>query len=104
MTDQPLITITRVVDSEPDPETVGGLDYVIHCQALESWLAAGAARDKPQTVEDRRRAIAAEMRKLADAIEQGASPFSVTCEYAERRAAENRAHVAELRRAEMRSV
>lgn len=101
MQDEPLLTITRVLDNEIDPEAVGTLDYRVHCQALEKWLAAGRDRETPQ---ERQAAFAKELRQLADAIERGENPFTVTCEYAERRWAEHCHAWAERRRAEFKSV
>jgi hypothetical protein len=93
MQDEPLLTITRVIDYELDPEAVGGLDYRVHCQALERWLAAGVSRGQP--VSERQLAFAKELRSLAEAIEHANHPFVVTVEaagklWSERRAEMNR--------------
>lgn len=92
-----LITITKVIDSETGNETIGDLDYRIHCNALEQWLAGGAGRLTPQTVMDRRRALAKEMRDLADQLEvdQDLGPFAVTIRGAERLFAERKAKTEE---------
>jgi len=82
-----LITITKVADTETGLEVVGDLDYRIHCNALEQWLAGGAGRrDGKQTVAERRKALAAEMRGLADQLEseQDLGPFVVTIRGAEK--------------------
>lgn len=100
-----LITITKVVDTETGLETPGDLDYRIHCNALEQWLAGGAGYRKAQTVMDRCRALAAEMRQLADSLEadQDLGPFSVTIRGAEKLYAERRAKTDEwLRQTEGR--
>lgn len=80
-----LITITKVNDTETGLETVGDLDYRIHTNALEQWLAGGAGRRTPETVTDRRKALAAEMRQLADQLEadHDLGPFTVTIRGAE---------------------
>ena len=92
-----LITITKVIDTETGLETIGDLDYRIHCQSLEQWLASGAGKVKPQTVMDRREALAKELRWMADQIvaDQDLGPFSVTIRYAEKLWAERRAKTAE---------
>lgn len=107
MRDEPLLTITKVIDAETSHEVadVGSLDYRIHSQALENWLAAGAGRREPQSVTDRQRAFAKELRSLAGAMESGGHPFIVTIEFAERKATERRAEMAAwIREHEMRSV
>jgi hypothetical protein len=107
MKDAPLLTITKIIDAEMSHEVndVGSLDYRVHCQELENWLAAGAGRREQQTVRERQAMFAKELRSLADAMEQGANPFTVTIEYAEKKAAERRASLAEwLRKNEMRSL
>lgn len=107
MKDVPLLTITKIIDAEQSYEVadVGNLDYRVHCQELENWLAAGAGRREPQTVLERQAIFAKELRALADAMEQGASPFTVTIEYAEKKATERRASLADwLRKNEIRSV
>ena len=88
-----LITITKVTDTETGLETPGDLDYRIHCNALEQWLAGGAGRRTPQTVMDRRKALAREMRDLADQLEaeQDLGPFAVTIRDAEKLYADRRA-------------
>ncbi len=107
MKDAPLLTITKIIDAESSHEIadVGSLDYRVHCQALEQWLAGGAGRREPQPVSVRQRAFAAELRALADAMEAGTGPFAVTVESAERLATERRASTAEwIRRNEIGSV
>lgn len=88
-----LITITKVIDTETGLENVGDLDYRIHCQSLEQWLAGGAGRLKPQTVMDRRETLAKEFRWMADQLvaEQDLGPFSVTIREAEKLWAERKA-------------
>jgi hypothetical protein len=107
MKDVPLLTITKIIDAEMSHEVadVGNLDYCVHCQALEQWLAAGAGRREPQTVQARQNILARELRALADAIENGSNPFTVTIEFAEKMATERRAQTAEwMRKNEVRSV
>lgn len=100
----PLLTITKVLDCDWDPGAVGSLDYAVHCNAMVMWLSGGAGRREPQPVAERQRALAAELRALADHAEAGTGPFTVSVEDAEKRATEIRAQTAEWMRKEMRSV
>lgn len=96
-----LITITKVADSETGLENVGDLDYRIHCNALEQWLAGGAGRRTPQSVVDRRKLLAAELRALADNLDGDLGPFAVTVDGAEKLWADRRAKTEEwIRRTE----
>jgi hypothetical protein len=81
-----LITITKVIDTETGLETPGDLDYRIHCNALEQWLAGGAGRREPEPVMVRRQRLAAELRSLAESLESDSDlgPFSVTIHGAEK--------------------
>jgi len=88
-----LITITKVNDSETGLENIGDLDYRIHCNALEQWLARGAGQRTPMTVSEHRALLATELRALADYLDSATNqgPFTVTIEFAERLYAKNRA-------------
>ncbi len=92
-----LITITKVVDTETGIENIGDLDYRIHCNALEQWLAGGAGRLTPQTVMDRRQALAKELRWMADQLvaDQDLGPFAVTIRGAEQLFEERKAKTEE---------
>ena len=96
-----LITITKVNDTETGLEDVGDLDYRIHCNALENWLARGAGSRRTMTVMDQRQALAAELRMLADQLvaEQDLGPFAVTIRGAEKLYEERRAKTNEWLRA-----
>lgn len=92
-----LITITKVADTETGLENIGDLDYRIHCNALENWLARGAGSRRTMTVMDQRKALAAELRALADQLvaDQDLGPFSVTIRGAEKLYEERRAQTNE---------
>lgn len=80
MIDEPLLTITRVVDCDLGNSMPGDLDYRIHCSALEMWLSRG-------DVDSRRAQLATELRELADKLDGDGGPFKVTIEFARKRKA-----------------
>lgn len=87
MRETPLITFTKADDSGCGQRDPGDLDYIVHSDALTRWLSNGnhsAAED----VAVRSRALAAEMRQMADHLEHGTGPVSVSIELARKRYAE----------------
>jgi len=84
MRETPLITFTKADDSGCGTRDPGDLDYIIHGQDLERWLGNGNV-ERGEDVAVRSKALAAELRRMADALEQDASPVVVTLEFARKR-------------------
>lgn len=81
MRETPLITFAKADDSGCGQRDPGDLDYIIHSDALTRWLGNG-------DVADRARMLATELREMADHLDNGTGPVSVSCEFARKRRAE----------------
>lgn len=77
MRDTPLITFTKADDAGCGTRDPGDLDYRIHSEDLERWLGNGNV-ERGEDVPTRAKALASEMRKMADALERGEHPVSVS--------------------------
>lgn len=88
MRETPLITFTKADDSGCGQRDPGDLDYIIHSEDLIRWLSNGSAEHGDDGVTTRSRALAEEMRRMADALEAGNGPVTVSVEYARKRYAE----------------
>lgn len=77
MRETPLITFTKADDAGCGTREPGDLDYIIHSSDLERWLGNGNV-ERGEDVPARAKALAAEMRKMADALESGVHPVSVS--------------------------
>ena len=85
MTDLPLISITKSMSSHSGTVDPGSVNYAIHSDDLARYLAADVGH-----IGGRREQIVAELRSLADALENGAHPFVVVLAEAEKLAARGR--------------
>lgn len=84
MRETPLITFTKADDSGCGTRDPGDLDYIIHGQDLERWLSNGNV-ERGEDVAVRSKAFAAELRRMADALERDVSPVVVTLQFARTR-------------------
>lgn len=87
MRETPLITFTKADDAGCGTREPGDLDYIIHSEALVRWLGNGNVHHG-ETVEVRCRELASEMRRMADALDRGDHPISVSVAEARQRYAE----------------
>ena len=87
MRETPLLTFTKADDAGCGTREPGDLDYIIHASDLERWLSNGNV-ERGEDVAVRAKALAAEFRKMADAMEGDIHPLTVTLEFARRRYAE----------------
>lgn len=82
----PLITFTKADDAGLGQREPGDLDYAIHSD-LAAWLGNGSV-ETGSTVDERCRLLAAELRLMADHLEHGTGPMSVSVEVARGRFAD----------------
>lgn len=87
MRETPLITFTKADDAGCGQRDPGDLDYIIHCDAIVRWLSNGSV-EHAQDVAARCRALATELRGMADHLSNGTGPVLVSCEEARERYAE----------------
>jgi hypothetical protein len=87
MRETPLITFAKADDSGCGTRDPGDVDYVIHGDALERWLSNGRV-ELGEDVPVRSSMLAAELRAMANALDYGNGPVTVTVECARKRYAE----------------
>jgi hypothetical protein len=80
----PLLTFTKADDAGCGTREPGDLDYIIHGHDLERWLSNGNV-ERGEDVAVRSKALAAELRTMADALERDAHPMTVTLQFARAR-------------------
>lgn len=87
MRETPLITFTKADDAGCGTRQPGDLDFIIHGSDLERWLGSGNVQ-QGEDVSVRCSELASEMRRMADALDRGDGPMTVTVELARKRYAE----------------